>query len=91
MLYLVCVRARARREELVRDVRLFDIATFARLSRARDYLGASINSARYSNSSLPNYPFVPILDPVRKNHSTIGDASVASGVLGAILSIQPVH
>jgi AraC-like DNA-binding protein len=37
------MRARARRDELPRrrDVRLFDVATFARLSRARDYLGAS--------------------------------------------------
>jgi AraC-like DNA-binding protein len=36
------MRARARREELAlrRDMRLFDASTFARLSRARDYLGA---------------------------------------------------
>jgi AraC-like DNA-binding protein len=42
VLYLVGMRPQARRVELAmrRDVRLFDAATFARLSRARDYLGA---------------------------------------------------
>jgi hypothetical protein len=42
-------------------------------------------------------PFIQILDPLRKNHSTVGDASVAgsasplTGVLGEIRRIQPVQ
>jgi hypothetical protein len=36
--------------------------------------------------------FIPtlILDPWRKNHSTVGDAATGTGVLGAIRQIQPV-
>src|SRR5450755_841122 len=42
VLYLLSMRPQARREELAirDDVRLSDDATFARLCRARDYLGA---------------------------------------------------
>jgi hypothetical protein len=60
-------------------------------------LVVTINSARYSTSASFNYPFVPILDPVRKNHSTVGDATIAgsaasmTGVLGEIRRIQPIN
>jgi AraC-like DNA-binding protein len=42
VLYLVGMRPQARRDELAMrgNARLFDAVTFARLSRARDYLGA---------------------------------------------------
>jgi hypothetical protein len=38
-----------------------------------------------------NLPFNLILDPLRKNHSTVGDASVSGGVLNAIQQLQPVN
>ena len=43
VIYLTAMRMRSRRAELAtrREIRLFDATTFARLCRARDYLGAS--------------------------------------------------
>ena len=59
------MRARARREELAlsRDIRLCDPATFPRLSRARDYLGAHF----YDRVTLEDAARVACLSPFHFN------------------------